>query len=171
MTVRFTRTLEEMRPVLMDPNSYGPDPVYVVHQDLGNQWINMTKLMPGNYSGEYPKTFGHYHADGKDEIYHIESGEGLLFLQSDKEISLVRVKAGQEVKILKEYAHAWINIGPDPLVSYDDHKDPQDNYQPIAEKHGLAYYIVSDNGQPKAVPNPNYPNPPEPKWLTAEELP
>lgn len=170
MDIRFIRTLEEMKAVLMDPEAMGPDPVYTVYQNLDNRWINKTNLSAGTYNGEFAKTFGHYHADSKDEIYHIESGKGLLILQKPENIIFVTVKAGEEIKIPKEYGHAWVNIGPVPLISYDDHKDPQDNYEEIAEKHGLAYYIINDDGKPRAVPNPNYENLPEPKWLTAHEF-
>lgn len=167
MTVRFIRTLEEMRPVLRDPAAAGPDPVYTVFKDLDNGWINKTELAPGTYNGEFAKTFGHYHADNKDEIYHIESGEGVLILQKPDEVLLIKAKAGDEVKIPKVYGHAWVNIGNTPLISYDDHKDPQDNYKEIADKHGLAYYLVVEAGQIVAIPNPNYQNLPEPKWTDA----
>lgn len=170
MVIRFIRTLEEMRQVLMDKTAIGPDPVYTVYKELDNKWENKTVLSAGTYNTEFAKTFGHYHADNKDEIYHIESGEGLLILQKPNEVIFIRAVAGDEVKIPKEYGHTWINIGSTPLISYDDHKDPQDNYKEVAEKHGLAYYIVDDNSQPKAVPNPAYNNPPEPKWLTAHEF-
>ena len=170
MTLRFTRSLEEMRSVLKDPSSVGPDPVYVVHKDLDNGWVNKTEIMAGTYNNEFAKTFGHYHADNKDEIYHIESGTGILLLQNDHEVFLITAKSGDEVLIPKEYGHGWINIGNAPLISYDNHQDPQDNYQIIAQKHGLAYYLLSDNGQPVAVPNPHYQNLPQPKWLTAEQF-
>lgn len=159
-----------MKPVLMDKNAWGPNPVYTVYQNLDNGWINKTELSAGTYNGEFAKTFGHYHADGKDEIYHIESGEGLLVLQKPDEVLLVRAGAGEEIKIPKEYGHAWVNVSTVPLISYDNHKDPQDSYQEIAEKQGLAYYIINDNGKPQAVPNPNYDNLPAPKWLTANEF-
>lgn len=167
MTLRIRRSLLDMKPVLKDPEALGPDPVYEVYKDLDNGWINKTILSSGNYSGEFPKTFGHYHADGKTEIYHIESGNGLLILQDENQVLLIKVNAGQDVTIQPQFGHAWVNIGTTPLISYDDHQDPQDNYQPIAEKHGLAYYIMDDNGQPQAVPNPYYKNRPEPKWITA----
>lgn len=88
-----------MRPVLKDPSASGPDPVYTVYKDLENSWINKTELADGLYGDEFPKTFGHYHADGKDEIYKIESGSGLLLLQSDTNVFLITVKSGERIKI------------------------------------------------------------------------
>lgn len=164
MTLRFSRSLDEMRPVLLDPSSTGLDPVYVVYKDLNNSWENKTILSSGLYGQEFAKTFGHYHADGKDEVYKIESGEGVLILQDENEVRLIKVTAGQRVTILAKYAHAWINVGKVPLISYDDHHNPKDDYEKIKAKHGLAYYLINDNGQIKTIPNPNYQNPPEPKW-------
>ncbi len=167
MTLRFSRDLSQMRPVLKDPTASGPDPVYDVYKDLDNGWENKTIIYPGTYNGEFTKTFGHYHADGKSEVYYIESGDGLLIMQKDDEVLFIKTKSGDKVTISPQYAHAWINIGTIPLVSYDDHHDPKDDYKPIEAKHGLAYYIMDDNGQPQAVVNPNYQNPPAPKWLKA----
>jgi oxalate decarboxylase/phosphoglucose isomerase-like protein (cupin superfamily) len=166
MTLRFIRSLEEMRPVLKDQLASGPDPVYTVYENLDNGWANKTIITPGTYNGEFSKTFGHYHADQKDEIYHIESGQGLLLLQSDTEFLLIRTKPGDDVTIPKEYAHCWVNIGPTPLISYDNHFNPQDDYHLMTQNHGLAYYIMSDAGQPLAVLNPNYANHPQLKWKT-----
>ena len=169
MTLRFTRPLEQMRPVLFDPTATGPDPVYQVFTNLDNSWINLTILQPGTYNGEYSKTFGHYHADGKDEVYRIEEGEGILLMQTENEVLVIKAQTGDKVLIPHQYGHCWINLGKDPLVSYDDHLMPQDDYEDIKKMHGMSYYIINDNGQPKAVENPNYPNHPEPKWLTAKE--
>lgn len=170
MTVRFIRTLAEMRPVLKNPGATGPDPVYTVYNNLDNSWVNKTVLAPGTYDGEFTKTFGHYHADNKDETYRIDSGQGLLLMENETEFLIVSAKAGDKVLIPRTYGHCWVNVGSEPLVSYDDHEKPQDDYEEIKQKHGLSYYIISDNGQPKAVPNPNYSTHPEPKWLTASDF-
>lgn len=170
MTLKFARTLEEMRPVLKDSFATGPDTVYRVFTGLENNWVNMTRIDPGIFKDEYAKTFGHYHLDGKDETYHVETGEGLAVLQNEKEVLLVKAVAGEEITIPHQYGHAWVNINDSPLVLYDNHDRPQSDYEPVAGKHGLGYYIVQEGGKPKAVANPNYQNLPEPKWLTATEF-
>ena len=40
----------------------------------------------------------------------------------------------------------------------------------IEKLQGMAYYIVEENGKPKAVPNPKYRDLPEPVWMSAEEF-
>lgn len=162
MTLKFARSLAEMRTVLMDPNSSGPDPVYQVFTNLDNNWINKTKIINGLYGREYPKTFGHHHSVPHPETYQVFSGEGILLLENDEEFKLIKAKTGDRLEIQPQYSHAWVNIGKTDLVLLDDWNTPHitSEYQPIADKHGLAYYIVSANGQPKPIPNPNYQNPP-----------
>lgn len=172
MTLRFSRSLEEMRPVLMDPAASGPDPVYEVFMDLDSSWINKTVIHPGLFGQEFPKTFGHYHAVSTPETYSVESGSGFLILQSPTEIFLVSAKPSDRITITQEFGHSWVNVGKEDLVLSDDWNNPHSptEYQPVADKHGLGYYLISDNGSPQAVLNPNYPNLPSPKWLTAEEF-
>lgn len=161
MTLKFARSLTEMRAVLMDPNSSGPDPVYEVFTNLDNSWVNQTVIHPGLYGQEYPKTFGHYHLDGFAETYHVDSGKGIVVLQDEKNVFLKKVGTGEEIIIPASFDHCWINIGSVPLILYDDHQNPQADYEKIKNKHGMAYYIISENGQPKAIPNPHYQNPPK----------
>jgi len=165
MTLRFTRSLDEMRPVLMDPNASGPDPVYVAYKDLDNGWVNQTEVANGLYGQEYPKTFGHLHLDSKDETYFVNQGTALLVLQNETEVLVIKLLAGQKYTIPHQYAHCLVNIGNEKLITFDDHLDPQSDYEVIKNKHGLAYYIINENGQPKAVANPNYQNPPPVKWI------
>lgn len=164
MTLKFSRSLDEMRAVLLFPESSGIDPVYEVFTDLDNGWINKTIISPGVYGQEFSKTFGHIHLDNKDETYSVESGNGVILMQSPDEILLIKISAGQKYTINHKYAHCLINVGSENLVTFDDHINPQSNYEIIKNKHGLAYYLINDNDQIKTVPNPNYPNLPEPKW-------
>lgn len=172
MKLSFARSLKEMRPVLKDPNASGPDPVYEVYTNLNNSWVNQTIIHYGLYGQEYPKTFGHHHSVSHPEIYQVFSGEGILLLGSDEEFKLIKATTGDRLAIPPQYSHAWVNTGKTDLVLLDDWTTPHvaSEYQPIAEKHGLAYYLVEENGQPKTVPNPRYQNHPEPQWLTAEEF-
>lgn len=179
MEPTLTRELSAMRSVLKDPNASGPNPVYQVFKltDKDN-WVNQTVISPGKIGDEYPKTFGHYHPkNAPHEIYHIANGEGILLLQKKHlevvdEVLLIRAKPGDEIVIKNEYGHSWSNIGNTPLISYDNWTlghTPQD-YKPIEKLHGMAYYLVEENGQPKIVPNPNYKNLPQPIWITATNV-
>ncbi|OGE23642.1 hypothetical protein A2688_02345 [Candidatus Daviesbacteria bacterium RIFCSPHIGHO2_01_FULL_38_8] len=186
MRLGTQKTLEQLKPVLKDPNSSGPDPVYYVFYELTEKsWANNTIISPGKIGEEFPKTFGHYHPDGApDETYHLVSGDGVLLLQKKHvengkiipeivdEVFLAKAKPGDEIVIPKEYGHSWSNVGNMPLISFDDWRTghtPSD-YEPIEKMQGMAYYLVEENGAVKAVPNPNYKNLPDPVWSTAEEF-
>lgn len=181
-----SRELASLKSVLKDPSSSGPDPVYWVFNDVGNEkWANLTIITPGSFNGEYPKTFGHYHPTGvPDETYHLIGGEGILVMQKKHfengswipemvdEVYLIKTKPGEEIVITPEFGHSWSNTGVEPLISYDNWRSghqPSD-YEPIEKLQGMAYYLVEKNGEVEAVPNPNYRDLPKPKWVTAKEL-
>ncbi len=193
MKYSSARKLSELRAVLKDPNSTGPDPVYWVFSEAtdplaidksqGAAWANVTLITAGRYGNEYPKTFGHYHGSPVDETYYVIEGDGVLQLQKKKivdgkwveneveEVFLVKVKVGEKIVIPPDYGHGWSNLGVGPLISLDDwrsgHSDA--DYEPIKRMQGLAFYLVEENGEVKAVPNPKYSNLPEPQWVSVDE--
>lgn len=190
MKLGSVRELSGMKGALKDPEATGPDPVYWVFSEISGDpsaggWANLTVIAPGKIGDEYPKTFGHYHPENApDETYHLINGQGVLVMQRKKmedgewkteeveEVVLIKAEPGDEIKITPKWGHSWSNIGDDPLISFDDWRTghtPSD-YQPIEDTHGLAYYIIEENGEVKAVPNPKYQNLPEPKWVTASEF-
>lgn len=186
MKLGSIRELSGLKPVLKDPNSSGPDPVYWVFSDSSEgKWANVTVIAPGRIGDEYPKTFGHYHGTDIDEIYHLIEGEGVLLLQKkfldeggnwikDKvsEVVLIKAKPGDEILITPEWGHSWSNIGDGPLISFDDWRaghSPTD-YTDIESLKGLSYYLVEENGEVKIVANTSYKELPEPKWMSAKEF-
>lgn len=63
------------------------------------------------------------------------------------------------------------NLGNTPLITFDDWDiNLRQNYEPIKTLHGLAYYLIKDGKNFSHVPNPNYLDLPEPKYLSAEEF-
>ena len=186
MKLASSRDLEKQKDVLRDPSVSGPEPIYWVFNEVSqDSWENVTIIQSGLYGNEYPKTYGHYHKDhAPDEVYHLIEGEGILQLQKKHyengehipekvdEVYLIRAKAGDEIIIKNYMGHSWSNIGKMPLVSYDNWRNGHtpDEYTPMERLHGLAYYLVEENGEVKAHANPNYVDLPEPKWLSAEEF-
>lgn len=186
MLLKTTKTLEDLRPVLKDPQTSGPEVVYWVFGDVteGGDWTNITIWTPGKIGEEYPKTYGHYHGVQVDEIYRVIGGEGILQLQKKHiengewiegiidEVLLVKARAGDELVIKPEYGHCWSNIGKSPLITYDNWSfgHTQADYEPIEKHQGLAYYLVEEKGEVKTIPNPNYKNLPQPTWLSVEEF-
>jgi oxalate decarboxylase/phosphoglucose isomerase-like protein (cupin superfamily) len=194
MKIGSTRELAGLKPVLKDPEATGPDPVYWVFAEVGaDPWDNVTITAPGRFSisasldtgGEYPKTFGHYHpVDAQDELYKLITGEGIFMMQKKKivdgnwvedeveAVCLIKAQPGEEIVIKPEWGHSWSNIGSTPLITFDNWTfghSPSD-YELIERLKGLAYYLIEENGEPEATPNPNYKNLPEPEWLTVAEF-
>lgn len=188
MKLASTRNLEELRPVLKNPESVGPDSVYWVFNDVSSdKWANMTIINNGLLDNEYIKTFGHYHGVDVNETYHIIEGLGVAVLQK-KHIEngnlipemvdivyLVKLKPGDEITYKPEYGHSLSNTGSIPLITYDDWRlghptADKFDYEPIEKQKGMAYYLVKEDDEIKAIANLNYKNLPEPIWLTAEEF-
>lgn len=186
MKTLSTRSFQELKSVLQNPDSIGgPDPVYQVFGiEDDPEWANQTVLASGRLGAEYPKTFGHYHGSPIEETYHVVKGMGVFLLQSKKiidgqwiqsqvdQVFLIKASPGDEITITPEWGHSWSNIGEQNLVTTDNWRaghTPSD-YQVIEELHGMAYYLIDQDGVPTPVANPNYQNPPDPIWITAEEF-
>ena len=182
------RSNEEMKDVLLHPDSEGPEIHYYMIRG-GKDKTNITVWEAGTVGGEYIKTYGHYHVGKLDETYLIIQGEGIILLQKrvdekdDELISFyaISVKAGDKVFIPSGMGHLVVNTGKTWLVTSDDspvnfeEADPVSlpghaDYEAVKRMHGFAYYVVEENGQPTLVKNPNYKVVPEPQWLTPEEF-
>lgn len=185
MKLGTQKSLAEVKPVLINSKSTGPDPVYFVFKELKNEkWANITIIQNGKVGIEYPKTFGHYHSVKDTETYRVLAGEGVMQLNKKYEengkwnpskvekVYLIKAKEGDEITITPEFGHSWSNVGDLPLITFDNWTaghSPSD-YEEIEKHHGLAYYLTEEKGKPKAIPNPNYRCSPEPIWITAEEF-
>lgn len=173
------RTHDKMKDVLMDPNGKGPAIHYYMIRGGKNQ-KNITIWEPGTISGEYIKTYGHYHVGDLDETYWILFGEGIALLQklavdakgqmiSDvvEEFKAIKVKPGDSVYMPAGYGHLVANVGKmyfatadDSPVNFDEvnpvsmpgHAD----YEPVKKMQGFAYYVIERNGRPALIENPRY---------------
>lgn len=186
MKVTSVRDLNSLKEVLEDPDSEGPKEVYWVFSDIKkDNWYNLTVIIPGDFGGEFPKTYGHYHpVDAPNETYHLVEGEGVLLMQRKKveggswiedevgEVYLIKMNPGDEVVITPEWGHSWSNTGDGPILSYDDWRvghTPKD-YEVIERLEGMAYYLRKDGNEISLDKNPNYKDLPEPKWVSASEF-
>lgn len=173
------RTHEKMKEVLMDPNGNGPAIHYYMIRG-GVEQKNITVWEPGIISGEYIKTYGHYHVGKLDETYWILYGQGVVLLQKlaldaegnmiddvVAEFKAVVVKPGDSVYMPEGYGHLVANVGTtyfatadDSPVSFTDtdtasmpgHAD----YEPVKRMQGFAYYIVEHEGIPVLKRNSKY---------------
>jgi glucose-6-phosphate isomerase, archaeal len=173
------RTDEKMRDVLMDPNGVGPAFHYYMIRG-GIDQKNITVWEPGTISGEYIKTYGHYHVGELSETYWITYGEGVVLLQklvenengemiADEvsEFKAIPVVAGQEVFMSSKWGHLVANTGKTYFVTADDSpvdfedKDPTSfpghaDYELVKKMRGFAYYVIEHEGKPALKKNPLY---------------
>jgi len=174
-----SRTHDKMQDVLMDPNGIGPEIHYYMIRG-GVDQKNITVWEPGTISGEYIKTYGHYHIGDLSETYWIIFGQGVALLQKLKEnengemiadeveeFRAIQVKAGQEVFMPPKYGHLVVNIGETYFATADDSpvdfedKDPASfpghaDYELVKKMRGFAYYVVKQDGKPALKRNPLY---------------
>lgn len=175
------RTHEKMKEVLMDPNGDGP----AIHYHLvrgGTDQKNITVWEPGAISGEYIKTYGHYHIGKLDETYWFVYGQGIALLQKlavddngemivdeVEKFKAVPAIMGEKLFIPSGYGHLVANIGKTYFATVDDSpvnfedRDPAGlpghaDYELVKQMHGFAYYVVEHNGKPALKKNPRYKN-------------
>lgn len=173
------RIHEKMKEVLMDPSSIGPEIHYYMIRG-GKDQKNITIWEPGTISGEYIKTYGHYHVGNLDETYWIIFGEGIVLLQklsSDdngsiipdivEEFKAITVKTGDSIYMPPYWGHLVVNIGKTYFATADDSPvnfgdiDPSGmpghaDYEPVKQMQGFAYYVVEHEGKPALVKNSKY---------------
>ncbi len=173
------RPHEKMQEVLMDPNGIGPEIHYYMIRG-GVDQKNVTVWETGTVSGEYIKTYGHYHVGKLDETYWVVYGQGVVLLQKlvknekremvadvVEEFKAIPVKQGGEVYIPAEWGHLVANTGETYLVTIDnspvdfEERDPVSlpghaDYSLVQKMRGFAYYVVENNGKPALKKNPLY---------------
>ncbi|MFH0968973.1 MAG: glucose-6-phosphate isomerase family protein [Patescibacteria group bacterium] len=173
------RVHEKMKEVLMDPAGVGPAVHYYMIRG-GSQQKNITIWEPGTISGEYIKTYGHYHVGDLSETYQIIYGQGVALIQklaenengeiiADEvsEFKAIPVMAGQTVFMPLKFGHLLANTGETYLVTADDSpvdfedRDPASfpghaDYELVKKMRGFAYYVVEHNGKPALKKNPLY---------------
>ena len=176
-----SRSHEKMQEVLMDPKGLGPAIHYYMIRG-GAKQKNITVWESGTVSGEYIKTYGHYHVGELDETYWFIFGQGVALLQKlavddsgkmiadeVEEFKAVPVAQGEELFIPSGYGHLVVNTGDTYFVTADDspvdfeEKDPTSlpghaDYKLVQQMQGFAYYVVEHNGKPALKKNPRYKN-------------
>jgi len=173
------RTQEKMKEVLLDPAGIGPAIHYYMVRG-GTEQKNITVWEPGTISGEYIKTYGHYHVGDLSETYSIIYGQGVALLQKLAEdesgkmipdmvedFQAIPVKAGQVVFMPTKVGHLLVNTGQTYFVTADDSpvdfddRDPSSfpghaDYELVKKMRGFAYYVVEHNGKPALKRNMLY---------------
>jgi glucose-6-phosphate isomerase len=179
------RTLEEMRPVLADPQCESKDPLYFMYRDLAGsdsdrKWLrghdlryDLTVIPPRRICGEWVKTKGHYHPKnaagvGFPELYEVLEGIAHYLLQSCvlDDIVMITANAGDVVIIPPGYGHISINPSPDQTLSMANIVSTafESDYGDYETLHGAAYYELCTG---EMIKNPSYPPVPPVRLLKA----
>ena len=148
------RTDEKMKEVLMDPNGVGPAFHYYMIRG-GVDQKNITVWEPGTISGEYIKTYGHYHVGDLSETYEIIYGQGVALLQklaeNEKgemipdtvaEFRAVKVEAGKKIFMPAKFGHLLANTGKTYLVTVDDSPVDFEDKDPVGMPGHADYELV-----------------------------
>ena len=176
------RTLDAIRPSLMDPICNGPSEVYAIAMDVGKSkhreelkkqhlLFGAVTYAAGSLGKEPIRSQGHIHKRSSfanmwstPEVYEIWSGEAIVYMQEYAKEDpgccfAVRARKGQVVIVPPSWAHATISASPkEPLTfgAWCD-RDYGFEYDDVRKLGGLAFYPVLDDVQGiKWIKNTNY---------------
>ena len=179
------RMLDEMRPVLYDPQCRCCDPLYFMYRDLSRtsadrRWLHehklrydLTVIPPRNLCGEWVKTKGHYHpvnsaGVGYPEIYEVLEGMAHYLLQSLTlfDAVMITASAGDLVIIPPGYGHVSINPSADTTLSMANIVSTvfESEYCEYEKQHGAVWYELCTG---RLVKNQAYPKVPPIRFLEA----
>lgn len=165
------RFLYDLKDVLCDREWLRKSPnfeVYYMYRDLAGNEVDkekitmaglrydITVMSPTMLGKEFPKTYGHEHAQLADtgltypEIYEILSGEAHYLLQKRRgaaieNIIIIHAKQGDKILIPPNYGHVTINTsGQELKMANWLEKTFASDYSIFQKKHGAGYYGISE---------------------------
>ena len=188
VTVRY---LDEVRPMLQDPDSDGPEHLYTIYMDVRAPGV--TDALPGRGLGygavvynhgavgrELLRSQGHVHSTSPEtgvacsELYEFWHGRGLVYMQNTAtpevdDVIVVEAGPGDKVAIPPGWAHATINAGDEPMV-FGAVYAPAARllYDPLRKLQGMAHYVLADG---TLEPNSAYQRVPEARRQSAHAFP
>jgi len=177
------RMISDMKPVFRNPEAAGKNGVfYEVYRNLeivgGKARYDVTKIPQQKISGEFAKTFGHYHRGPESEIYEVLEGHAYFLLQrygnspdEIKEVYIVEAAAGEKAVTPPDFGHLAINVGDTDLVLANWVGFVEYDYETIKKYRGGCYYVLDKGENIEFEKNPNYKSVPELKKLKLCDLP
>jgi glucose-6-phosphate isomerase len=174
------RRLDEVRPLLRDPDASGPDHLYTIYMDIRvpgrERELRSLGLGYGavvyNYGAlgaEALRSQGHVHSApastgvAYSEIYEFWHGRGLVYMQDSATADVsdaiaVEAGPGDKVVIPPGWAHATVNLGDSPMAFGAVYAlEARLLYEPLRALRGTAHYVLADgtlerNPRYRAVP-------------------
>ncbi|GAB3419837.1 glucose-6-phosphate isomerase family protein [Niabella aquatica] len=175
------RTLDSIRPSLMDPQCDGPQIVYSIVMDVGDKQdrrfleeqmllFGVVGYAAGKLGREPVRSQGHIHKISlhsgwsPPEVYEIWQGKAIIYMQEFAEDNpgkcyAVVAEKGEVVIVPPTWAHATISANPAiPLVfgAWCD-REYGFEYEKVRAHKGLAWYpLLDEENNITWQPNPNY---------------
>ncbi len=160
------RTMEQMKPVLMDKTVAKPRECYFMYRDVhllrdkeflkqSGLRYDITVIPPAMFGKEFAKTFGHFHPFvpsrniSYPEVYEVLHGTAHYIQQKGKtkveDVVLIEAKPGDKVVMFPGYGHLTVNPGKEPLVMSNWICDMfSSDYEKVKELAGFCYYETKD---------------------------
>jgi len=175
-----TRHLDDIRKSLMDPDCEGPNDLYAIVMDIGNELHREDMLERDllfascvyNYGqmGQEPiRSQGHIHAKSLScnsstcELYEIWEGEAIIYMQEYVQdypgrCFAIRAKQGEVVIVPPFWGHQTVNANLDKPMVFGAWcvRDYGFDYDDVRAHKGLAYYPVVKDKEIIWHKNPHY---------------
>lgn len=154
------RTLEQMKPVLLDSSISSPPECYYMYRGIcreehremieGSGLRYDITVIPALMLGrEFNKTFGHYHPKQPEtdvsypEVYEVIQGRAHFILQAEDSTKffVIDAKAGEKVLVPPNFGHVTINPSKECLVlSNWVYSGFKSDYSVFEKRNGAIYH-------------------------------
>jgi glucose-6-phosphate isomerase len=161
------RRLDEVRALLRDPASDGPEHLYTIYMDvrvprladaLRSHGLGYGAVVynHGALGREALRSQGHVHSlaphtgVGYSELYEFWHGRGLVYMQDRAtadvgDVVVVEAGPGDKVAIPPGWAHATVNVGDGPMAFGAVYAlEARLLYDPLRRLQGTAHYVLAD---------------------------
>lgn len=174
------RSLDAIRKNLMDPNCDGPEIVYSIAMDVGNEKDKQSMIerhllygavtyAKGTLGKEPVRSQGHIHAISQScgmstcEVYEIWSGEAYIYMQETAKDNpgrcyAVHAKPGDVVIVPPGWAHSTIVADVSQNMSFGAWcvRDFGFDYEDVRAHKGVAWFPVVEDEKIKFIKNEEY---------------
>ena len=175
------RSLDAIRPSLLDPNCSGPDPVYGIAMDVARAsdmpvlhqrmlLYGIVAYAAGRLGQEPPRSQGHVHAIAPHsgwsppEIFEVLEGSAIIYAQQTAEDDpgvciAVTAKPGDKIVVPPGWAHCVINADSTQRMVFGAWCDRQYGfvYEGVRRHGGLAWFpVLNSKDEIEWRANPSY---------------